>query len=228
MADDKKGKKDEGPKPVENKLYQYIAEIIGLIAGVYLLAGFINQFSAAVNQRGYITSNPDVNNVLSGIYYGVASFLLFFTIFSNILSTLFLMGIIYAAIRIRELDKEIEDELEAEAAGVTTEEVNGNRDWQRIVDHINSENPNDWRLAIIEADIVLGEILEKMGLPGETIGDKLKAVEKSDFTSIDAAWEAHKVRNAIAHEGNAFQLNQREAKRVIGLYEQVFKEFHYI
>jgi len=36
------------------------------------------------------------------------------------------------------------------------------------------------------------------------MGDKLKAVEKSDFNSIELAWEAHKARNMIAHEGSDF------------------------
>ena len=80
----------------------------------------------------------------------------------------------------------------------------------------------------MEADIILGEMLEKMGyVKGETIGDKLKTIEKSDFTSLDQAWEAHKIRNMIAHEGTDYILTEREAKRVVGLYEQVFKEFRY-
>src|SRR3989344_3650101 len=40
--------------------------------------------------------------------------------------------------------------------------------------------------------------------------------------------QAHAVRNKIAHEGAAFMLPEREAKRVVGLYEAVFREFKYI
>ncbi len=67
-----------------------------------------------------------------------------------------------------------------------------------------------------------------MGYKGMTIGDKLKTIESSDFTNLDNAWEAHRTRNMIAHEGSDFQLNQNEAKRIIGLYEKVFKEFYFI
>ena len=103
-----------------------------------------------------------------------------------------------------------------------------NPQWERILFHSESVNENDWRLAILEADIMLGDMLEKMALPGESIGDKLKAVEKSDFLTVENAWEAHKVRNQIAHEGVSFILNQHEAKRVIGLYQSVFQEFQII
>ena len=64
-----------------------------------------------------------------------------------------------------------------------------------------------------------------MGYRGEEHWRTVKGVEKSDFTTIDDAWEAHKVRNLIAHEGLNFLLSDREAKRVIGLYRKCFKNF---
>ncbi len=100
--------------------------------------------------------------------------------------------------------------------------------WEKIVKLSESENSSDWRLAIIEADIMLDELLGKLQLPGDTMGEKLKAVEQSDFTTIEQAWEAHKARNNIAHEGEGFLLNQRETHRIISLYEAVFKEFEII
>lgn len=99
--------------------------------------------------------------------------------------------------------------------------------WQKIVAKSESVNESDWRLAIIEADIMLDDLLMQLQLPGETMGDKLKAVEPSDFLTLDQAWEAHKARNMIAHEGD-FLINQREVRRIISLYEAVFKEFHMI
>jgi hypothetical protein len=103
-----------------------------------------------------------------------------------------------------------------------------NEKWEKVVVHINSANPSDWKLAILECDIMLSDILEKMGYMQENIGDKLKSIEPSDFTNIENAWEAHKIRNQIAHEGSEFAINEREAKRVVGLYETVFREFEYI
>ena len=56
----------------------------------------------------------------------------------------------------------------------------------------------------------------------------MKQINRSDINSIDDAWEAHKVRNRVAHEGSNFELTQREAKRIIGLYEKVFSELRHI
>lgn len=170
-----------------------------------------------------------------------SALLIFIKPFSLILSLLFLTGIIYCAIRTREIFREMEEKTHgthhgehAKAhSGADTEArfepaVSTNKRWEEINAHINSDNPSNWRLAILECDIVLDEMLTKMSYHGETLADKLKAVEKSDFLSIDKAWEAHRVRNAVAHEGSNFQITDREARRVVALYEEVFREFHYI
>ena len=100
-----------------------------------------------------------------------------------------------------------------------------NPKWKIVREHINSDDANKWKLAILEADIILSELLDTLNLPGNGVGEKLKNVEASDFDHIEDAWEAHKIRNAIAHEGSDFLLTQREAKRVIKLYKSVFEEF---
>jgi hypothetical protein len=103
-----------------------------------------------------------------------------------------------------------------------------NRRWKNIQLLINSHNLNDWKQAIIEADILLDEMLDKMGYHGDSIGEKLKQIEASDFLTLNQAWEAHKVRNQIAHQGGNYILSRDEAEKVISLYEEVFREFYFI
>ncbi len=116
----------------------------------------------------------------------------------------------------------------SEAGGDMAATEAENPKWKLVQEHINSDDPNKWKLAILESDIILADLLDSLQLPGDGVGEKLKAVEKSDFNTIEDAWEAHKIRNAIAHEGSDFLINAREAKRVIGLYENVFTEFEII
>jgi hypothetical protein len=152
--------------------------------------------------------------------------------FSFILSLLLIILIIWSASNLMRIRREMHEALilpqnkSIKQAGSV--DVVVNEKWQNVLTHINSTNPSDWKLAILECDIMLGDILTKMGYMQESIGEQLKAVEPSDFTNIEAAWEAHKIRNQIAHEGSEYLINEREAKRVIGLYELVFREFEYI
>ena len=101
--------------------------------------------------------------------------------------------------------------------------------WQVVLNHLNAETPAEWKLAILEADNMLDEILEAEGYRGESIGDRLKAMDPGSLRSYSDVWEAHKVRNRIAHEGAAtMDFSKKEARDTIGKFEKVFKELGYI
>jgi len=152
-----------------------------------------------------------------------------YAIFAFLFSIAMIFVVILYAMRYKKIyDKVMAKILPSDGE---TESISGNMEnpkWKLVEDHINSDDANKWKLAIIEADIVLSELLDTFNLPGNSIGEKLKAVSVNEFSTIEEAWEAHKIRNAIAHEGSEFLINQREAKRVIGLYEKVFREFEII
>ncbi len=185
----------------------------------------------------------DIDEVKDRIPLGVGDYLLqflsdfyfWFQVVCLFLSLFLLIGIIFSIIRINQIRK-VERQMMAEAAGRTSpgravfvpDPMRSNPRWEHINQLMDSENEADWRMAIIEADIMLSDMVNRMQYPGETLGEQLKVIEKSDFNTIDNAWEAHKVRNKIAHEGSGMNLSRREARRVIGLYESVFEEFHYI
>ena len=159
--------------------------------------------------------------------YAFINFYARFAVFSLLLSIILLVVVVVYARRFSALSRSVVSKIANTdvVESTATDEIVENQKWKLIQEHINSEDASKWRLAILEADIMLADLLDTMHLPGESIGDKLKAIEMSEFTTIEAAWEAHKIRNAIAHQGSDFQLTQREAKRVINLYGSVFHEF---
>lgn len=151
-----------------------------------------------------------------------------FSIILGIIGVLMAVLIAYTYLRIKEIEDEKHHELEKE--GIEPEPVvqKQNERWASIERHMDTENENDWRQAILEADIILDEMVERMGYKGENLGERLKNIEASDFKTLQNAWEAHKVRNRIAHDGSEYTLSRHEAKRVIELYKSVFQEFEYI
>lgn len=100
--------------------------------------------------------------------------------------------------------------------------------WQVIGKYYNSANPSDWKLAVIEADIMLYEVLDKSGFPGNSIGEMLKNTDKSKLHNLDAAWSAHKIRNEIAHSGLNYILTRNTIEQAISNYEKVFEELNFI
>lgn len=144
-------------------------------------------------------------------------------------SVLFFGGIIFFSLRLSAIRKERDEKVFGQKGGKLDDikEPAKNERWEKIKKKLDSDNPSDWNLAIIDADKILDEMMVAMGYPGENLGERLKAVEPSDFLTLNEAWEAHKIRNQIAHEDD-FVLTQREAKATIAKFEQVFKEFNYI
>jgi len=157
----------------------------------------------------------------------VQNFFYFLKIFLSFASVFFIIIIIYSLVRIYEIRRAERIALES-AAPFESEPTPKNERWQVVLDHVSSPHPAEWKLAIMEADNMLDEMVRRMGYQGKDLGERLKTVEPSDFSHIQSAWEAHKVRNKIAHEGSEFFLSQHEARRIVGLYEQVFKEFEFI
>lgn len=151
------------------------------------------------------------------------------TILSVMLSLFLTAGTIYSIIRILQIRKHEQDRYAAAAHPVAARDVpKAQLRWNRIKEEISSDNEQSWRLAILEADIMLNELLDVLAYRGETMADKMKQVERADWKTIDMAWEAHRMRNSIAHQGSMQRLSEREARRIIGLYEQVFKEFKFV
>ncbi|MBI2048698.1 MAG: hypothetical protein HYT30_02110 [Parcubacteria group bacterium] len=185
-----------------------------------LLAQIVSPFDAAAEGNSALSSP---------IARTTAAWWTAYVPISIFISLLLIVGILYAKIRLRRVRDIEEAEWHAVDHPVAAQDPDkAQLRWQKVVEHANTENPNDWRQAIIEADIMLDELLTAQGYHGDTLGDKMKQVERSDFNTIDLAWEAHKVRNRIAHEGFDHDLNDREVRRVIALYEQVLREFHSI
>ncbi len=167
-------------------------------------------------------------NTLRGIYAVLSVFAIFF-----------IALLIYCTIRMFEIREKEHKYLHHEIAeyahnqALKEQEQKGagvfkNERWKKVLDYLFSTNENDWKLAVIEADTMLFDLLVKIGFKGETLGDKLKDANRDSFPSINTAWEVHNVRNKIAHEGSSFEFSLHEAKRVISLYEQIFQEFGYI
>ncbi len=149
-----------------------------------------------------------------------------YSIIAFLVAAFFMFVYIYAKIRFSELFA-LQTQMLHDAEHHTAEHnhTSKNQRWENAAQHIESDNPNDWRLAIIEADIMLDELLDALGLPGITIGDKLKGTSPNFMKTLDDAWKAHRTRNDIAHRGSDFILTKRLARETLEQYRRVFQEF---
>jgi hypothetical protein len=150
------------------------------------------------------------------------------TVLAYVASLGFLAILMHSRIRMRQVEA-VEDlkYTTISDAPHALEEIEHHR-WTHVRELIEGTSPNDWRQAIIEADIILDDMLTRLGYQGAGVGEKLKTVDPAKFNTLQEAWEAHKVRNDIAHQGSEYQLTDHLAYRTILHYENVFKEHHEI
>ncbi len=147
---------------------------------------------------------------------------------SSSLSIIFIAIIIFSLVRMREiqlhekreLNHEINEALMRDQEAKRTE----NPRWHYILTLIESSNESDWRVGIIEADTMLDEVLRNKGFTGDTTSDLLEAARLGGYANIQGAWDAHLVRNQIAHAGSEFPLTQAQGRRVIKMYQSFFED----
>lgn len=142
-----------------------------------------------------------------------------------LITLLLFVGVAYCALRIRQIRALEYARFHQEARPVVSQDTpRAHLRWRRILEHAQSADQHQWRLAILEADIMLNDLLDVLGYRGETMGEKLKSVNRAQFHTIEQAWEAHKTRNRVAHESADQPLSEREKNAVIAMYQSVFRE----
>ena len=211
--------------------FRWIPGTVQVISGTAPETGVKNIALTPITEP---VTTADVLNFLQtastpGAYDGLYRYWGVWVAIAVLISLLLTAAIIYCIVRILQVRHTEGLRYRAAAHSVAAKDVPKTQlRWNHILEQVHSDDERQWRLAILEADIMLNELLDVLGYRGETMADKMKAVERGDFKTIDLAWEAHRVRNSIAHQGSMHELNSRDARRVTGLYEQIFKEFRFI
>ncbi|GHU08487.1 hypothetical protein FACS189431_4830 [Alphaproteobacteria bacterium] len=95
-------------------------------------------------------------------------------------------------------------------------------DWLKIENSLDNGNMVTYQMGILSADKLLDRALKEVGVPGETMGDRLKA-SKSRFSDINQVWTVHKLRNRIAHDTDV-NVNIINAKKAMYVYRKALKE----
>ena len=153
-------------------------------------------------------------------------------VISALLSIVCIAIIIWSLVRMVEIQIYDKEEVDHEIHEALIKEKERNRNanprWHYILTLIESPNDSDWRVAIIEADSMMEEILREKGLSGDTVSELLEGAKESGYRSIQDAWDAHLVRNQIAHQGSDFPLSQVEGRRVIKMFQNFFEEVRVI
>ncbi len=96
--------------------------------------------------------------------------------------------------------------------------------WAKIKERLESENPSQYKVAILEADIAIDKILSDMRYPGENLTERLEKIQPAQLPGYEDLKNAHNIRNQIIHEAD-FAVDKKRAKEIIAVYERLLENF---
>lgn len=90
--------------------------------------------------------------------------------------------------------------------------------WSKIKKRVESGAESDYKLAIIEADDFLSNILFDGGFEEEAFEDSIKNASKMFLSGVSEILSAHEIRNSIVYNQD-FKISGEQAKKVLDVYE---------
>ena len=95
--------------------------------------------------------------------------------------------------------------------------------WEGILKKAESGTLESLKLAIIDADNFVDDILRRMRVEGTHIADRLDQLSQDDFISLERLRRAHHIRNQLVHEPD-FRISVEEGTNIVKDYETFFRE----
>lgn len=81
---------------------------------------------------------------------------------------------------------------------------------------------SSYHLSVMNADKLLDKALMERGFGGQTMGERMKNAAKI-FSDRNGIWNAHKLRNKIAHESDVY-ITYDDARRSLMAFRQALKD----
>lgn len=98
------------------------------------------------------------------------------------------------------------------------------KEWRKIKKSLDGNDENKYKLAIIKADAIIEEILDKLKYGGKDFSEKVASIPVGQVEHTDDIIKAHEVRNAIVHDEN-FKVDKKLAEETMALYEKFLAFF---
>jgi hypothetical protein len=97
------------------------------------------------------------------------------------------------------------------------------RDWEKINDRIEKNDEASLKLAIIEADGMLEDVLKRMGLEGKDMGERLEQMGSQQLKSYEGVLEAHRLRDLVVHQKDII-VTKEQVQIAVACYGEALKE----
>lgn len=96
--------------------------------------------------------------------------------------------------------------------------------WDKLEERIQSDNPNNWKAAILESAQMLDEVLKIIQYPGENLGERLSGMLPSQLDNLEQVKEANKIKNRIIQD-DSYEITKEEAQKIVEIFGNSLRFF---
>lgn len=153
----------------------------------------------------------------------VSGNLLLFKVVSAAVSALFLWGIVHAVRGSRLINHSVEKLMDVFNVK-TIAKRRAIQAWRQVKERMARGTETNYKLAILEADRILDEVLKLMALPGQTMDERLSQVTTEHMAAIEQLRRAHQVARRITIDPE-FTVDATLGREVIKTYADLFSEY---
>jgi len=165
-------------------------------------------------------------NILVNFINFISENLLAIQLISFFISAVLLGFTIYFLVKINLIGEEVEHYLGV-LAGADVSKRRTLKAWKQIQKRLKTKKESQLKLAILEADQILNEILRMAGYPGKNLDERLEQINSAQLSNIEEIKQAHKLKNRIVSEPD-FIITPNEAGIIIDIYKKAFQELNLI
>ncbi|MDN5275701.1 MAG: hypothetical protein JWN33_350 [Candidatus Saccharibacteria bacterium] len=94
--------------------------------------------------------------------------------------------------------------------------------WMTIERQLKKDDVASLHVCVLSADKLLDQALRERGFKGDTMGERMKAA-KNIWTNANQVWNAHKLRNRIAHETDVV-VKYDDVRRHLSAYKRALMD----
>lgn len=97
------------------------------------------------------------------------------------------------------------------------------KDWMKILQRLESELETEYKLSVIEADLLLNDVMKRLGYEGKTLSEKLERVKPGVFVDLQSLKSADQIYQNLIYD-TSYQLTQAQAKKMIAVIEKALSD----
>ena len=96
------------------------------------------------------------------------------------------------------------------------------KQWNKIIRRLDRRTESEYKLALIEADELLGDTLKNMGYEGKDLKERLGRFTPVSLPNIDEVYKAHEIRNNVVRDPN-YRLDLDQVRGILKVYQEALQ-----